>query len=237
MIRYINSAGQKIACQSYSGQGVGVFYIGGHKTVMSGGLKCEPIRDFCIERNVPFVAFDYAGWGLSGDDRREWQVDQWAENVIDVLDQVVDSPSILIGNSMGGYIMLLAALVRPRKVKGLLGLAPGFGSYIQVTGRNEIAYIPENISIRLKLESDPVDHHLINQDLDIHCPIHCIHTMADTLVPWHSSVNICQVMATDNIRIELIKDGDHSLSRPSDIAMILKSLETFKDCCEERMVP
>lgn len=61
MIRYINSAGQKIACQSYSGQGVGVFYIGGHKTVMSGGLKCEPIRDFCIERNVPFVAFDLLG--------------------------------------------------------------------------------------------------------------------------------------------------------------------------------
>lgn len=228
---FIDSSGEKIAFQNYSGVGRGVFYIGGHRTVMTGGPKCEPLRDYCRSHNIPFTCFDYAGWGLSSGPCRDYQIDQWAENTVAVFDHAVKDPAIVIGNSMGGYIMLLLALARPEKVAGLLGLAPGLGAYIQTTGRQDIAFHPGNIKLKIRMETQPVTYHALDQSLPFEGPLRCIHSLADDIVPWYSSVDIVRNVKTDNAHIELIKDGEHSLCRAADIEMIIRTLERLRKEC------
>jgi len=206
MIDSITSRNERIAVYKHGGTGPGVLYVSGYRNVMQDNPKTELLKTFCKKNDMPFVDFDYAGWGQSGNDQREWAVDNWIENTIDVMDQCVDFPAILVGYSMGGYIMLMAALAKKTKIHAMVGMAAGFGDYIQETGRNDICYEPENLKINLTLKKDSQNtFHQITDNLDIKCPIHCVHGMDDDLVHWQCSKNIIENATTPNGILELIK--------------------------------
>ncbi len=225
MINFITSRNEKIAVYKHSGESIGVVYVSGYRNVMQDNPKTELLKTFCKQNDMPFVDFDYAGWGQSGNDQREWAVDNWIENTVDVIDQCVDFPAILVGYSMGGYIMLAAALARKAKVHAMVGIAAGFGDYIQETGRHDICYEPENVKINLALENDGHStFHQISDRLDIHCPIHCVHGMDDDLVHWQCSKNLIENVSSSNGTLELIKGCQHNMARDEDMQPVLEAI-------------
>ncbi len=81
----------------------------------------EPqLDEFCTQYRV--VAVDLPGFGQSGDNRADWSVEKFGSDVVRVIDALELPNVILIGHSMGGDVVLEAAIQRPDKVIGMIGI-------------------------------------------------------------------------------------------------------------------
>jgi pimeloyl-ACP methyl ester carboxylesterase len=235
--------GATIAYHKSDGAGPGIVFMGGFRSDMSG-TKAVALEDHCRRANRAFVRFDYFGHGLSSGDFTEGTIGRWAEDAICGLDEVTDGPQILIGSSMGGWIMLLAALARADRVAALIGIAaaPDFtetlmwqrypeevretlrrdGIYFQPTPYEEGPY-----AITMQLIEESRQHLLLDRAIDIRCPVHLIQGMKDDAVPWRHALAISENLASEQVTVTLIKDGDHRLSRDEDLARLTRAVDAL----------
>ena len=77
------------------------------------------VKAFCNDYRV--VAIDLPGFGNSGKNRQEWTIEQYGKDVNAVVDQLKLRNVILIGHSMGGDIVLEAAL-NNKEILALVGV-------------------------------------------------------------------------------------------------------------------
>ncbi|MHA1570803.1 MAG: alpha/beta fold hydrolase, partial [Alphaproteobacteria bacterium] len=108
---------------STNGATPGVVFLGGFMSDMTG-TKATALEAFCQARGQAFVRFDYLGHGQSSGVFAAGTIGRWADDAVAVLDSLTEGPQILVGSSMGGWIMLLTALARRERIAGLLGIAP-----------------------------------------------------------------------------------------------------------------
>lgn len=206
------------------------------------GTKATFLGAFCAARGLALVRFDYSGHGVSSGRFEDGTIGAWAEDAIAVIDQVADGPLILVGSSMGGWIMLLAALARPQRVAGLVGLAsaPDFTEALIWNrlsdeerdrllreGRLELPsdYSEEPTIITRALIEEGRRHLLLSAPIGIRCPVRLLHGMADPDVPHQLSLDLAERLVGNDVRVTLIKNGDHRLSREEDLALLGETLE------------
>jgi len=206
------------------------------------GTKASFLDGFCAARGLGFVRFDYSGHGESNGRFTDGTVGRWAEEAIAVIDRAADGRTILVGSSMGGWIMLLAALARPARIEGLIGIAPAPDftealiwdrlsdeerDRLILTGQLETPsqYSEEPTIITRGLIEEGRRHLLLAAPIGIHCPVRLLHGMADPDVPYPMSLDLAQRIASDDVRVTLIKDGDHRLSREPDLALLGVTIE------------
>src|SRR5690625_449681 len=115
--------GHRLAYHQSRGRGPGVVFLGGLRSDMTG-TKATRLEAWAQERQQAFLRFDYLGHGQSSGEFVEGTIGRWAEDAIAALEELTEGPQILVGSSLGGWIMLLTALARPERIAGLLGLAP-----------------------------------------------------------------------------------------------------------------
>ncbi len=120
--RLARADGAEIAYNRIAGRPPGVIFLPGFRSDMTGD-KALRLESYCQSRGHAFVRFDYTGHGESSGAFTDGTIGDWAEDATFVLDQLTDGPQILVGSSMGGWVMLLAALARPNRVVGMLGIA------------------------------------------------------------------------------------------------------------------
>jgi len=111
-----------LAYHKVDGKGPGLVFLGGFRSDMTG-TKASFLQDLCEEQGQSFVRFDYRGHGASSDTFENGTFGDWLADALSILDHLTQGPQVLIGSSMGGWIMLQAALKRPKKVCGLIGIA------------------------------------------------------------------------------------------------------------------
>ncbi len=78
--------------------------------------------------------------------------------------------------------------------------------------------------ITMKLIEDGAKHHVLTGSIPINCPVRLMHGQADPDVPWEFALRIGEQAATADVRVILVKDGDHRLSRQSDLALLRNTL-------------
>ena len=100
------------------------------------GSKALFLEDFCRRRDQAFVRFDYFGHGASSGDATLGTISRWTEDAIAVLDSLTEGRQILVGSSMGGWIMLLAALARPERLGNNSARAVAITGYGGGAGQN-----------------------------------------------------------------------------------------------------
>src|ERR1700675_1498312 len=114
--------GATIAYRRLLGAAPGIVFLGGFRSDMTG-TKALFLEDYCRRRGQAFVRFDYFGHGASSGDVAQGTIGRWREDAIAIIDSLTTGPQILVGSSMGGWAMLLAALARPGRIAGLVGIA------------------------------------------------------------------------------------------------------------------
>src|ERR1700719_167680 len=114
--------GAAIAYHRTRGGSPGIVFLGGFRSDMTGS-KALFLEDYCRRYGRAYVRFDYFGHGMSSGEFAAGTIGRWREDAIAVIDSLTEGPQILVGSSMGGWIMLLAALARPERVAALVGIA------------------------------------------------------------------------------------------------------------------
>jgi pimeloyl-ACP methyl ester carboxylesterase len=236
--------GVTIAYRRTPGRAPGVVFLGGFRSDMSGN-KALALEAHCRAVGRGYVRLDYRGHGESGGRFEDGTIGLWAGDAIAVLDAATEGPQILVGSSMGGWIMLLAALARPDRVAGLVGIAaaPDFTEDLiwarnpqdirdamlrEGVIRQPSAYDPNGYPITRRLIEDGRQHLLLRAPVDLGCPVRLLHGMRDPDVPWQTALRLAEGLKSDDVTVMLIKDGDHRLSRDQDIARICAAVDEFE---------
>ena len=237
--------GNSLAWFRLEGESPGLMFLGGFRSDMSG-TKASALEAHCRKVGRAYVRFDYGGHGESSGKFEEGTIGEWAEDALAILDEVAQGPQVLVGSSMGGWMMLLAALTRPGRVKGLVGVAsgPDFTAHFkkhrlteetrrELGERGYVLHAPniweEPYPITKKLLDEGDNHLLLRGEIDVTCPVRLIHGMADDTVSWEVSLKLTEVLKSDDVRLMLVKDGGHRLSRDADIELIIRTAEELAD--------
>ncbi len=239
--------GTAIAYHRLAGKAPGVIFCGGFMSDMSG-TKALALEAHCRETGRGFIRFDYRGHGRSSRRFEDGTIGLWAGDAIAVLDQATSGPQVLVGSSMGGWIMLLAALARPARIAGLVGIAPApdfvlrmweeFPDEVKHQLETERVYhrpseySDEPYTITMDLIEDGRRNLVMTRDIPITCPVRLLHGMRDPDVPRQLSLEIAEKLASTDVEITFVKDGDHRLSEPADIARLCRTVETLATALE-----
>ena len=228
-----------IAYHRTPGRAPGVVFIGGFRSDMTGS-KATYLEALAHRRGQAFLRFDHFGHGVSSGRFEDATISRWAEDAIRVLDALTEGPQILIGSSMGGWIMLLAARARPARIGALIGIAPApdFTALLMwprfsdaqraALMRDGIIHIPsqygEPAPITRRLIEDGNRNAVLDAPIALDCPVRILHGMEDPDVPYAHSFKLVERLASRDVRLTLIKDGDHRLSRDQDLALLAQTI-------------
>ena len=219
------------------GAGPTVVFLPGYASDMNG-TKALALEAWARDTNRAFLRFDYGGCGTSEGDFADQTLAGWLEDVLAMLDAVADGPVVLVGSSLGGWLMLLAARERPTQVAALVGIAPapdftdwGFTPDEKMTilqqGRLKRAnpYGPEPTLYTRAFWSSGEAKRLMFGRITFDGPVRLLQGQADPDVPWHRTARLAEMLTSTDVRTLLVKDGDHRLSRPRDIALLIGLVE------------
>ena len=219
----------------------GIVFLGGYMSDMTGS-KATDLEEFAKTSSQSFVRFDYMGHGQSSGKFTDGTIGRWTEDALAVIDELTTGPQILVGSSMGGWIMLNAALKRPDRTKGLVGIAAApdftqdlmwdkFSQKIKNILLSEgVYYEPsdygdEPYAITLKFIEEGRQHLLLGKKQPIDCPVRLIQGMKDVDVPWDIAPRIVESLRTNDVELILVKNGDHRLSEPQDLQRLRKIIK------------
>ena len=88
------------------------------------GKKALSIQKYARKKGLSFLRFDCRGHGKSYGNFHNFTIVDWKNDLLDMIDNITKGPQILIGSSLGGWLMMLATKSRKSKIVGLIGLAP-----------------------------------------------------------------------------------------------------------------
>jgi pimeloyl-ACP methyl ester carboxylesterase len=242
MIQYMTMpSGERMAYRYLPGQGPALVFLPGYMSDMSGG-KAQALIAHAERRGRACLLLDYTGLGQSEGVFAEKTLPHWRDEVTLLLDGLWIERVVLCGSSMGGWLMLLLAEVLGDRVAALVGLAPapdfsewGFTDEQKaVFARGETVYEdniygPEPTPTYAKFWAAGQECRVLAKGIAFDGPVRLIHGQADPDVPWDISIRLAAALRSADVQVQLIKDADHRLSRPSDIAVLLAALETLSE--------
>jgi pimeloyl-ACP methyl ester carboxylesterase len=231
--------GVELAWIRHAGREPMVVFLPGFQSEMAGE-KGTHLARFCARSRIAMLRLDYSGHGASGGCFAEGSIGQWTADALAVIDRQAAGRLVLVGSSMGGWIALLIARLRPERIAGLLGIAaaPDFTETLMwqaMTPAEQARLLAEGsltapsaygepILITSRLIEDGRRHLLLGAPIPISCPVRLLHGQRDPDVPWETALRVAERITGGDVRVTLIKDGEHRLSRPQDLALLSSTL-------------
>jgi pimeloyl-ACP methyl ester carboxylesterase len=191
-----------------------------------GGTKAIFLRDACAARGQAILRLDYAGHGASGGKFTDGCIGDWTADAAHIIETATgETPLLLIGSSMGGWIALLLALKFTARLAAMLLIAPApdfterlmrpqlSAAQLEALQRDGVIYQPsdygEPTPMTLKLLEDGAQHLLLDSAIAVRCPVRVLHGMRDPDVPWQQSLTLAEQLESEDVRLIFVKDGDH----------------------------
>ena len=236
-VRHLTVRGLRLAYRHRPGRGPTLVFLPGYMSDMEGG-KATALYEWAAAKGLAMLRFDYGGCGVSEGEFDAQSLADWRDDALAMIDSLVEGPIVLVGSSMGGWLMLLVALARPERVKALVGIAaaPDFTAWgfsdaekaeIAARGRIEQASPYSDapyVTTRTFWESGEALK-LLGGEIAIDCPVRLLHGTADNDVPWRLSLELMERLRSADVQAVLVKDGDHRLSRQEDIGLLIATVD------------
>ena len=227
--------GVELAWAKLAGRGPTVVFLPGFNSDMQGS-KATSLRDWCAAHGQAMLRLDYSGHGASGGAFTDGSIGRWMLDAMAVIESEIKGDLLLVGSSMGGWIALLLARALAGRVVGLVGIAaapdfterlmwqsmtPGERATIARQGYLDVpSEYGDPYRITLRLIEDGRKHLLLDGPIPLTCPVRLLQGQRDADVPWETALLLSEAVVSEDVRVCLIKDGDHRLSRPQDLALL-----------------
>ena len=231
--------GQRIAFRFSAGIGPALVFLPGYMSDMAG-CKATALFEWAKARGQACLLLDYSGCGESDGDFADGTLTRWRDEVLALIDAKLDGPTVVIGSSMGGWLMLLLGMALRTRLAGIVGIAsaPDFTEWgrsdsdkVKLAAGHAVyddnPYGPEPTPLHPGFFADGQAQLLLGGEIPIDAPVRLIHGQRDADVPWDISMRLAAALRSDDIQVTLIKDGDHRLSREQDIALLLRTIDAL----------
>lgn len=244
----VEVAGRRLAVLRRPGAGPGTVWLGGLRSEMTA-TKATHLSAWAANAERAFLRFDYSGHGASEGRFEDGTISAWLEDALGVLRAKTAGPQILVGSSLGGWLALLAARSlraagEADRIAGLVLVAPApdfterlMWARLPAKAKRAIerdgvtlepsAYSPEPLPITRALIEDGRRHLVLGDTIETGAPVRILHGTADPDVPWELSVELMGRLVGEPVTLTLVKDGDHRLSGPADLALLERAVENL----------
>jgi pimeloyl-ACP methyl ester carboxylesterase len=237
----LQHGGHGLAWRRTGGAGPTVLWLGGFRSEMTG-TKAQALAAWAEGAGRDLLRFDYFGHGASEGDFGAGTITRWREDALAVIDRLTAGPLVLVGSSMGGWLACLAAMARPKRLKALVLVAPAADfterllrpslpaeatAALERDGvwRRPSLYDPEGYPITRALVEDGARWSILPGPVPIAGPARILQGGDDPDVPWPHALELANALEGPDVVFTLIRDGDHRLSRPQDLARIIAAVE------------
>ena len=238
----IRPDGETLAYKAVAGAGPTVVWIGGFRSDMEG-TKALALDAAARERGWSYVRYDHFAHGVSSGDWRQATIGRWREDAVALIDSL-EGPVIPVGSSMGGWVSLLATLARPERIKGLALVNPAqdFTERLMWPGladherqailrEGETLIVEEGLGeyvLTRRMFEEARDWLLMDGVIDITAPVHILQGRDDDVVPWRHQAELIERLSGGDVRLDLIEGGDHRLSSPADLDLLVAAVEALR---------
>ena len=234
---YLDRSGlPRIAYELRKGAGPTLVFLPGYASDMSGS-KAVALDAWAEAEGRALLRLDYRGCGQSEGVFGEATLADWHDDALDAIDHLTHGPLILVGSSMGGWLMLLIALERTERVVGLVGIAaaPDFTEWgydevqratLQADGlivSDHPGYDTPEITTKAFWDSGQANL-LLDGEIPIDCPVRLLHGLDDGDVPPSIAFRLGRALRSGDVQTILVKGGEHRLSRPGDLGLLLTTV-------------
>ena len=233
--------GRTIAFRLCAGAGPTIVFLPGYMSDMAGG-KASAVFDWARERGRACLLLDYSGCGQSPGDFADGSLSHWRDEVLALIAAHAPGRVVLVGSSMGGWLMLLVALAIPARVAGLVGIAAapdftawGYSAQQQAdlaAGRTILEpnpYGPEPTPTHARFWADGQANQLLEGAIPFDGPVRLLHGEEDADVPPAIAHRLMAALRSGDVQLTLVKGGDHRLSRAGDVVLLLRTLASLLD--------
>jgi pimeloyl-ACP methyl ester carboxylesterase len=231
--------GRRIAFRHAPGVGPALVFLPGYMSDMTGS-KATAVLAWAEAQGRECLLFDYSGCGESDGRFAEGTLARWTGEALALIEAQVAGPVVLVGSSMGGWLMLLVGRALGPRLAGLVGIAaaPDFTDwgYSQEQKTRLAAgqivlednpYGPEPTPTHPGFWADGQDQCLLGGEIAIDCPVRLLHGQDDHDVPPDISQRLAVALRSQDVQVTLVKGGDHRLSREGDVALLLRTVATL----------
>jgi pimeloyl-ACP methyl ester carboxylesterase len=237
--QFLTRAGQpRLAYALREGRGPALVFLPGYASDMAG-TKALALDAWAAREGRAMLRFDYSGCGESEGAFEDGTLALWRDDALALIDSLTEGPLVLVGSSMGGWIGLLAAEARPERVAAFVGIAAapdftdwGFSQEEKMRLLNEgrlerpSEYGPPLVTTRTFWQSGEALR-MLHREIAVDCPVRLLHGQRDPDVPWHHSTHLAGRLRSADVQTILVKDGDHRLSRPQDLALLVAAVASL----------
>ena len=233
------SDGRRIAFRHIPGGGPAVVFLPGYMSDMAGG-KATALAEWAAYEGRECLLLDYSGCGESGGDFGKGTLTRWRDEVVALIEGHISGRVVLVGSSMGGWLMLLVAQRLGERLAGLVGIAaaPDFTDWGYdeeqkarlAAGRpvfEDNPYGPEPTPTHPGFWADGQALRQLEEEIPLDCPVRLLHGQDDADVPPEVSLRLSAALRSSDVQVTLVKGGDHRLSREQDIALLLRTVAAF----------
>ncbi len=232
--------GAKLAYVRTLARGPGVVFLHGLQSEMNG-TKAMYLQDWAQKAGRSFLRFDCRGHGQSSGAFRQGCIGDWLRDSLTMIETLTEGPQILVGSSMGGWLMLLLAKAVPRRLKGLVGIAaaPDFTEEMWAAmsvfergrlRREGIGLVPDSdasgyFEVWKRFIEDGHEQCVLDKPLRLLFPVRLLHGMDDAEVPVATALRLVQHAHCADMRLTLVKGAGHRFSEPAQLAMMVAAVE------------
>ena len=217
-----------------------IFFFGGYASTMAG-TKATSLNQWAQKQKINFVRFDYSGHGESGGSFQDGTITKWLNEAEEVFHKLKTKKNIIIGSSMGSWISLLLTK-KNSDINGFVGIAsaPDFtiSQWLKLDANQQNEFIEKGsilfpdddygeYEVSYKFVNDGFNNVLLDKKIDISCPIRLLHGRLDKVVPFTVSEKIIEKVLSEDKDLKIIEDGNHSLSRESDLNILFEQIKYF----------
>lgn len=244
-LSHLDVAGRRIAYRLRTGAAPTLVFLPGYASDMEGA-KALALDGFAQRHGLAMLRFDYSGTGASGGRFEDGTLALWLEESLAAIDAITEGRLVLVGSSMGGWIVLHLALLRPERVQAIFGIAaaPDFTEWgftsdqkAQLRAHGWYAapsrYGPEPQLFTLGFWESGQQLRLLDREIAIDCPVRLIHGSEDEEVPVDTALRTMRALRSGDVQLNLIKGAGHRLSAPREIEAILWTVEALVEHPQE----